>query len=119
FPLRNNNLGSGSRVGSGNQLNQTRTAAVATSGAATYRMVLMLQRTTRPRPSSRESTKPSTKMACQVNGVKNHWPSTGQAGAGKGTVSEAKESGSESGTKSGLANLSMMTKAGATSISTT
>ena len=43
----------------------------------------MLRRTMAPNPSSRDKAKPSTKIACQVNGLKNHCPSTGQVGGRK------------------------------------
>src|SRR6266850_1143350 len=90
FPFRKRSLGSGNRVGSGNQLNQTRVAVISTIGKATSRMVRMLRRTIAPSPSSRDKAKPSTKIACQVYGLKNHWPGTGQVGAVNGTVSDAK-----------------------------
>src|SRR5256885_77267 len=89
FPLRKSSFGSGSRVGSGNQLNQTRTAVISTIGKATTLMGRILRRTIAPSPSSRDRAKPSTKMACQVYGLKNHWPGTGQVGAVNGTVSDA------------------------------
>src|SRR6266704_895778 len=90
FPLRKRSFGSGSRVGSGNQLNQTSVAVTSTIGRATVLIQPMLRRTIAPRPSSRDKAKPSTKIACQVNGLKNHWPGTGQVGAVYGTVSDAK-----------------------------
>src|SRR5262245_5343161 len=90
FPFRNRSLGSGNLVGSGNQLKKTRTIEMTTRGRAIYLIRVMLHRTKRPNPSSRDSAKPSTKIACHVNGLKNHCPSTGQVGAVNGTVSAAK-----------------------------
>src|SRR5262245_54224412 len=90
LPLRNKSFGSGSLVGSGIRLNHTTTAEKSTIGSATMRMMRRWRRTKAPAPSSRDRAKPKTKIACQVNGLKNHWPGTGQVGAVNGTVREAK-----------------------------
>src|SRR3954447_23566416 len=90
FPFRKSSFGSGSRVGSGNQLNHTNVAVISTIGRATILRDRMLRRTTAPNPSSRARAKPSTKSACHVNGLKNHCPGTGHVRAVKGTMSEEK-----------------------------
>src|SRR5436190_13473418 len=90
LPLRKRSFGSGSLVGSGIRLNHTTTAERSTMGRATILIRPKWRRTNPPNPFSRDKAKPRTKIACQVNGLKNHWPATGQVGAVNGTVSEAK-----------------------------